>query len=339
MTAISGTSKRTRDTMGRNGLLVLAVVAALCAGSSANAVAQSYPDRPIRIVVPAAPGGPTDLPARLASQILPPRLGQPVVVENRPGAAGAIGARAVASAPPDGYLLLAGNTSVFAVLPSVSASAGYDPMENFAPVAKVSESYQILVVHPSSPWTSVKAFVDEARANPGKINYAHTGPGGLPHLTAELFRARTGVDIVGVAYKSGGEAVTGVLGRQVDATFESITILLPLIRDGKLRALAITSAKRTNLAPDLPTMMEAGVPDYEVITFNGIVAPAGTPPAIVGKLNGALNEGLGTPEMRATIAGLGAVSPLGTPQEFAAFIAAQNEKWRAVARAANIKVD
>ena len=324
--------------MGKNYML-LSVVAALCAGLGASAFAQSYPDRPVRIVVPSAPGGPTDLPARLASQILPPRLGQPVIVENRPGAAGAIGARSVATAPPDGYLLLAGNTSVFAVLPSVSASAGYDPTKNFAAVAKVSESYQILVVHPSSPWKSVKEFVDDAKANPGKLNYAHTGPGGLPHLAAELFRARTGVNIVGVAYKSGGEAVTGLLGQQIDATFESITILLPLIRDGKLRALGITSARRTSLAPDLPTMMEAGVPDYQVITFNGIVAPAATPAAIVSKLNNALNEGLSTPEMRETIAKLGAVSPLGTPEEFAAFIAAQNDKWRAVARAANIKVD
>jgi|SRR5271166_4636341 tripartite-type tricarboxylate transporter receptor subunit TctC len=324
--------------MGKNYTL-LSVVAALCAGLGASAFAQSYPDRPVRIVVPSAPGGPTDLPARLASQILPPRLGQPVIVENRPGAAGAIGARSVATAPPDGYLLLAGNTSVFAVLPSVSASAGYDPTKNFAAVAKVSESYQILVVHPSSPWKSVKEFVDDAKANPGKLNYAHTGPGGLPHLAAELFRVRTGVNIVGVAYKSGGEAVTGLLGQQIDATFESITILLPLIRDSKLRALGITSARRTSLAPDLPTMMEAGVPDYEVITFNGIVAPAATPAAIVSKLNSALNEGLSTPEMRETIAKLGAVSPLGTPEEFAAFIAAQNDKWRAVARAANIKVD
>jgi tripartite-type tricarboxylate transporter receptor subunit TctC len=147
------------------------------------------------------------------------------------------------------------------------------------------------------------------------------------------------VNIVGVAYKSGGEAVTGVLGQQVDITFESVTILLPLIRDGKVRALGITSAKRTNLAPDLPTMMEAGVPDYEVTTFNGIVAPGATPTAIISKLNSALNEGLSTPEMRETIAKLGAVSPLGTPDEFAAFIAAQNDKWRAVARTANIRVD
>jgi tripartite-type tricarboxylate transporter receptor subunit TctC len=320
-------------------LLAAIIALGVGLGDADPAAAQSYPDKPIRIIVPSAPGGPTDLPARLASQILPPKLGQPVVVENRPGAAGAIGTRAVAAATPDGYTLLAGNTSVFAVLPAVSASTGYDPIKNFAAVAKVSESYQILVVHPAAAWTSVKEFVDHAKANPGKVNYAHTGRGGLPHLTAELFKSRAGVDIVGVPYKSGGEAVTGVLGRQVDATFESITILLPLIRDGKVRALAITSRTRTPLAADLPTMIEAGIPDHEVTTFNGLVAPAGTPDEIIRLLNATLNEGLRSREMQETIARLGAVSPLGSPEEFAAFIAAQNRKWSAVAKAAGVKVD
>ena len=301
--------------------------------------AQNYPDKPIKIIVPAGAGGPTDVPARLASQILPPKFGQPVVIENRPGAGGALGARAVISAPPDGYTLLAGNTSVLAVFPSVSASAGYDPTKSFAPVAKVSESYQILVVHPSKPWKSVKELVEHAKANPNKLNIAHTGAGGLPHLTGELFLARAGVKIQGVPYRSGGEAVTAVLSEAVDMTFESITILLPLIRDGKVRALAITSRTRTPLAPDLPTMIEAGVPDYEVTTFNGIVAPAGTPASIVNALNAAMNEGLRTSEMQATITRLGAVSQPGSAQEFAAFIAAQSQKWSALAKAANIKVD
>jgi tripartite-type tricarboxylate transporter receptor subunit TctC len=326
--------------MRHRRILLTAIPALLLVATQVSpAPAQNYPDKPIRIVVPGAPGGPTDVPARFASQILPSRIGQPVVVENRPGAAGAIGARAVVAAPPDGYTLLAGNTSVLAVYPSVSSSAGYDPIKNFAPVAKVSESYQILVVHPSSPWKSVKELVDYAKANPGKLNYANTGSGGLPHLTAALFMARTGADLVGVSYRSGGEAVTAVLSEAVQLTFESITILLPLIRDGKVRALAITSATRTPLAPDLPTMIEAGVPDYEVTTFNGIVAPAGTPATIVNRLNAAMNEGMSTPEMRATIARMGAVSPLGSPEDFARFIAAQNRKWQAVAKAANIRVD
>ena len=322
---------------GRIGLVLL-LCAVLSPAAVSTVTAQSYPSKPIRLIVPSAPGGPTDMPARLLSQILP-KLGQPAVVENRPGAGGGVGARAVATAAPDGYTLLVGNTSVFAVLPSVSASAGYDPLKAFAPIAKVSESYQILVVHPSAPWRTVSDVIAQARANPGKLDYAHTGAGGLPHLTAELFRSRAGIDLVGVPYKSGGEAVTAVLAQQVQMTFESVTILLPLIGEGKVRALAITSRSRTPLAPDLPTMVEAGVPDYEVTTFNGVVAPAGTAPEIVALLGDTIGEGLRTTEMRETIARLGAVSQPGSPAEFAAFIAAQNGKWRAVARSANIRVD
>jgi tripartite-type tricarboxylate transporter receptor subunit TctC len=308
-------------------------------GAAAPAQAQTYPDKPIKIIVPAAPGGPTDVPARLASQILPPRLSQPIVVENRPGAGGAIGARAVASAPADGYTLLAGNTSVFAVIPAVSASAGYDPAKDFAPVAKVSESFQILVVLPSFPAKTLKEFLDYAKANPGKLNYAHTGPGGLPHLTTELFKAKTGTDLVGVSYRSGGESVTAVLSGAVHLTFESITILLPLIREGKVRALGVTTAKRSPLAPELPTIAEQGVADYEVLTFNGIVAPKATPAAIINKLNAAMNEGLKTPEMQETITKLGAVTNPGTPEEFAAFIQREFQKWTAVGKAANVRLD
>jgi tripartite-type tricarboxylate transporter receptor subunit TctC len=300
--------------------------------------AQTYPDHPIKLIVPSASGGPTDIPARMTAGFIP-KLGQPGVVENRPGAGGALGARSVASSPPDGYTLLVGNTSVFAVNPAVSASAGYDPLQNFAPIAKFSESFQILVVHPSLPVTSVKELLDYIRANPGKLNYAHSGIGGLPHLTAELFIARTGANIVGVPYRSGGEAVTAVLGQNVQMTFEAISILLPLIREGKVRALAVTSRARTALAPDLPTMMEAGVPDYEVTTFNGIAAPAGTPAPIIGKLNAAINEGLLTPATKETLAKLGAVASPGSPEEFAAFIAAELAKWKSVAQQANVKIE
>jgi tripartite-type tricarboxylate transporter receptor subunit TctC len=317
-----------------------AIVLAACAASVATsaAVAQSYPDRPIRLIVPAAGGGPTDIPARLVAQIIP-KLGQSCVVENRPGAGGAIAARSVATAGADGYTLLVGNTSVLAVIPAVSASAGYDPIKNFSPVAKVSESYQILVLNPSSPWKSVAELVAYAKANPGKLTYAHTGLGGLPHLTGELFKSLAGVDMLGVSYKSGGESVTAVLGHQVDMTFESITILLPLIRANKLRALAITSRTRTPLAPDLPTMIEAGVPDYEVTTFNGIVAPAGTPAAVIRLLNETINNGLRSPENQDAIKRLGAISNLGSPDDFAAFIAAQHRKWLQVAKSAHISVD
>jgi tripartite-type tricarboxylate transporter receptor subunit TctC len=316
----------------------IAALVALAVAPADEVRAQVYPDKPIRLIVPAGPGGPTDVPARLLSQILP-KLGQPVVIENRAGAGGAIGARAVVAAPPDGYTLLVGNTSVFAVAPAVSASAGYDPTRQFAAVAKFSESYQILVVRPDFTAKSAAELIALAKRRPGELNYAHTGVGGLPHMTGELFKSAAGVDIVGVPYKSGGESVTAVLGGQVEMTFESITILLPLIREGRLRALAVTSRTRTPLAPDLPTMIEAGVPDYEVTTFNGIAAPAGTPDAIVARLNAAINEGLVAPEMQETITKLGAVAVPGTAADFAAFIAAQERKWSAVAKAANIRID
>lgn len=298
------------------------------------AAAQDYPVRPIHLIVPAAPGGPTDLPARLVAQVLP-SLGQPGVVENRPGGGGVVGARSVATAVPDGYTLLVGNTSVLAVNPAVSASAGYDPDKNFAPVVKVSESYQILVVAPSSPYRSVADVIAFARQHPGKLNVAHTGQGGLPHLTVKLLEARAGIELVGVPYRSGAESVTAVLGGQVDMTLEGITILLPLIRDGKLRALAVTSRTRTPLAPDLPTMIEAGVPDYEVTTFNGLVAPAGTPAAIVARLNAAINAGLQSADMQNRLRTLGALSRPNTPAEFAAFIAAEHARWAAL----GIRVD
>src|SRR5215470_14818843 len=315
---------------------VLAAILIVAAIALVNAPigAQAFPERPIRLIVPSAPGGPTDIPARLLSQILP-KLGQPVVVENRPGAGGAIGARFVATSAPDGYTLLIGNTSV----PAVSASAGYDPDRQFSAIAKFSESYQILVVHPSVAAKTVGELIAHAKANPGRLNFAQTGAGGLPHLSGELFKSAAGVDIVGVPYKSGGDSITGVLGGQVDMTFESITVLLPLIRDGRLRALAVTSRARTALAADLPTMIEAGVPGYEVTTFNGIVAPAGTPPSIISRLNATINEGLRTPEMQASIRNLGAVSDPVSAAEFSAFIAAEGRKWSAVAKAANVHID
>ncbi len=322
----------------RLGLGICLVLASAIAVNSQTARAQKYPDKPIRLVVPSAPGGPTDVPARIVSEILP-KLGQAVIVENRPGAGGATGTRSVVSASPDGYTLLVANTSVLAVGPAVSARIGYDPVTQLVAVAKVSESYQILVTLPSFPAKTVKELVQYAKSNPGKLNYAHSGPGGLPHLTAELFRAATGTDLVGVPYKSGGEAVTAVLGGQVHLTFESITILLPQIRDGKLTGYAVTSRTRTPLAPELPTMIEAGVPDYEVMTFNGIMAPAGTPPEIVKLLNATINEGLARPEFRDTITKLGAAVTPGTPEQFSAFVAAQLSKWRNVASAANIKLD
>jgi tripartite-type tricarboxylate transporter receptor subunit TctC len=305
----------------------------------APTTAQTYPDKPVRIIVAAAAGGPSDLPARLASQILAPKLGQPVVVENRAGAGDAIGARAVATAAPDGYTLLVGNTSVMAVIPAVSASAGYDPVKDFAPIAKITEGFQILVVHPSSPWKTVKDFVDYAKANPGKINYAHTGGGGLPHLAGELFSLRSGIKLTGVSYRSGGESNAAVLSQAVHATFENIAILGALIRDSRLRALGVQSARRTPLLPDVPTMAEAGYADAEAYTFFGLVAPAGTPAPIIARLNALLNEGMQASDIQANLAKIGTESQPGSPADFAAYIATQHRKWLDVGKAADIRIN
>ena len=301
--------------------------------------ADDYPNKTIKLIVAAGAGGPTDLPARLASQILTAKLGQPVVVENRPGAGGALGARVVSSSSADGYTLLMGNTSTLAVIPAVSASAGYDPVKDFIPIVRITEGFQILVVHPSSPWKTVKEFVDDSKANPGKINYGHTGAGGLPHLAGEIFMLRSGAKMTGVSYRSGGESNTAVLSQNVHATLENIAILRTLIGEGKLRGLAAQNKTRTPLLPNLPTMAEAGVPNAEANTFFGIAAPAGTPDSIIKKLNAAINEGMATPEMQKTITSLGSESKSNTPAEFAAYIAAQHRKWVDVGKAAGVKVN
>ena len=214
-----------------------------------------------------------------------------------------------------------------------------DPVNDFAPVARITEGFQILVVHPSSPWTSIKELVDDSKAHPGKINYAHTGGGGLPHLAGELFMLRSGARMTGVSYRSGGESVTAVLSHAVHATFENIAILGPQIREGKLRALAAQNSTRTRLLPELPTMAEVGVPNAEANTFFGLVAPAGTPAAIVKKLNEALNEGMQSPEIQKLIANVGSESKPNSPEEFAAYIAVQHRKWVEVGKAAGVKID
>jgi tripartite-type tricarboxylate transporter receptor subunit TctC len=204
---------------------------------------------------------------------------------------------------------------------------------------RITEGFQILVVHPDSRWKTVKEFVDDSKANPGKINYGHTGAGGLPHLAGEIFMLRSGAKLTGVSYRSGGESVTGVLGKAIDATFENIAILRQLIADGKVRALGAQNKSRTPLLPNMPTMAEAGVADAEANTFFGLAAPAGTPADIVKKISDAMNEGLATAEMQKTITALGSQAQPNSPAEFAAYIAAQHKKWVDVGKAANVKVN
>lgn len=300
--------------------------------------AEAFPEKAIRLIVPSAAGGPTDTPARILSEILK-ELGQPVVVENRPGAAGAIGARVVAAAPPDGHTLLVGNTSVFAVIPAVSKAAGYDPTASFAAVAEIAESYQVLVVHPSSPWRTVRELSDDAKRNPSRITYAHTGPGGLPHLAMELLVSNQGATMTPVPYKGGGEVISALLGQHVDVAFQAIELVLPQIREGKLRALGVSSATRTPLAPDIPTLIEEGVSGFEVTTFQGIAAPAGTPADVVATLNATITKGLNGPEVRAQLTRLGSVPRGGTPEDFARLVGEQHEKWRSLAQSRGIETN
>jgi tripartite-type tricarboxylate transporter receptor subunit TctC len=294
--------------------------------------AQGYPDKPIKIIVSSSPGGPNDTVARLASQSLA-KLGQPVIVENRAGAGGALAAREVAAAKPDGYTLMVGNTSTMAVIPATQAKAGYDPLKDFTAVARFWESYELLVVHVDSPWKTAKELIAAAKAKPATITYAHTGAGGMPNLASELFQARTGIKLVPVPYRSGGELATAVLSKAVQCSIGDFAAMIPLVREGQLRALAVTSRARTAEAPEIPTMMEVGVPDYDVTTFFGIVAPAGTPADIVRLLNTTLNEGLKSNDAQVLIRRIGVVSHPGTPQDFADFIKAKRELWSAAAKA------
>jgi len=321
--------------------LVRSIVAVLTAiGLMTGAVsAQSYPDRLVKIIVPQGPGGPTDLLARVAAQRLQTAYGQNVIIENRGGAGGVIAAKAAGSAEGDGYTLFMGNTSVLVLIPILSKTASYDPARLFTPVARLAESYQVLVVHPSLPVKTVAELVAYAKINPSKLNYSSAGIGNTIHLAGELFNHSAGVNIVHVPYNSGAEATTAVLGGQVQMTFVNITGLPPLIADGKLRALAVTSPKRQALLPDVPTMIESGYPDFVVRAFFGIVAPAATPAAIVDKLNATINAEMTSNEMQTTLKRLGAEAGSGTAADFAAFIADERRRWSAVAKAANISID
>src|SRR5215831_20106428 len=214
------------------------------------------------MIVPSPAGGQTDVMARLMAQKMQQALGQSVIIDNRAGAGGALGARTAATAEPDGYTLFYGNTSTLAVIPAVSKNPGYDPVKNYAPVASVSESYMILVVHPSFPAKTAQEFIAYAKANPGKLNFGNAGAGNVTHLTGEMFKSLAGIDFLNVPFKGGAESITGLLGEQVHFLFESPVVLLPLIREGRLRALGVTSAQRSAEAPEIPTMVESGVAGF-----------------------------------------------------------------------------
>ena len=318
---------------------IVVLLLALACVQSGPARAQTYPDRIIKLVVGYPPGGPIDVTARLLVQKLGPILGQTIIIENRAGATGTVAAKAFASAEPDGYTLMLGNASSLAVMPAIARYRDYDTVKSFAPVAKLTEGYEVLVVDPNGPAKTVQELVAHARANPGKLNFASAGFGNLTHLSGELLKLKTGIDIVHVPYKGAPEVVAGMLAGQVHLMFGEVAGLLPLVREGKVRALGVASETRNALAPELPTLIEGGLPDFVALTFTGVLAPAATPPAIVAKLNRAINEALAAPDMRASLQRLGSEIRTGSPADFTAFLMRERAKWDEVVRLAGIKID
>jgi len=317
-------------------LVRTAIAAALLGPACVHA--QEYPARPVRVVVPFPPGGGTDIIARLVTQKVAERLGVNFIIDNRPGAGGTIGAEAVAKSPPDGYTIGVVSSS-HAINPSLYKKLSFDTLRDFAPVTLIVTGPGVLVVHPSVPAKSVKELIAFAKARPGQIYYASAGNGTPPHLAAELFKSMAGVNMVHVPYKGNTFAYTDLVAGQVSVSFPTIVSALPLVRAGRLRGLAVTSAKRSAVIPELPTIAEAGIPGYDSATWFGMLAPAGTPPAIVAKLHQESARAIHLPEIRDKFREQG-LDPVGNkPEEFAAIIRADVAKWSKVVAAAGAKID
>lgn len=316
-------------------LLLCAVLWPPVAGAAAAEPIPNYPERPIRIVVPASPGGAGDLAIRMVAPRLFERLGQPLVIENRPGAGSVIGTDLVAKATPDGHTLLA-TVSSFTIIPSTYKKLPFDPVKDFAPVTTLNSFTFIVVVHPSVPANSIKELIALAKAKPGMLNYASGGTGTPPHMGAELFKSMAGIDIVHVPYK-GADATPALLGGQVQFYVGPFGTMMPYVKSGRLKALAVTSVKRALLLPELPTVAEAGLPGFEHSAWSGMLAPARTPPAVVKKLANEVASALKMPAISERFAAEG-VEPGGiSPAEFAALLKSEIAKWAKVARQAGIK--
>ena len=320
-------------------LVGVALSVGLGLGNASLVHAQDYPSKPVRFVVPFAPGGTTDVLARLVGEKLSASLGQQFVVDNKPGAGGNVGTAQVAKAEPDGYTLLMGTVGTHAINASIYPSLPYDPVQDFAPVTLVATVPNVLVVNPEVPANSVAELIALAKEKPGELNFASSGNGSSIHLSGELFKAMTGVDIVHVPYKGSGPAVVDLLGGQVQMMFDNLPSSAPQIKAGKLRPLGVTSKERSPTLPDVPTIAEAGVPGYEALSWFGVLVPAGTRDAIVAKLQNEIAKALADPAMRERFAELGAVPVGGTSAEFADLITAETAKWAKVVQDAGIKLE
>jgi tripartite-type tricarboxylate transporter receptor subunit TctC len=311
----------------------------LAATLSTVALAQAWPTKPVRFVVPYPPGGTSDILARTIGEKLGTALGQPVVVENKPGANGNVGADYVAKAAPDGYTFLLADIGAIAISPSVYPSLPFDPVKNFAPVTMVAYSPHILVVHPSVPAKSVAELVALAKSKPGKLNYAASSTGSAPHLAGVEFAQRAKIDWNYIPYKGGAQAITDVVGGQADLLFNGMLATYPNVKGGKLRILAVSSANRLASIPDVPTVAESGYPGFETGSWQGILAPPGTPPEIVARLGGEVQKILASPEVKEKLAAQGADVRVTTGPELAGFITRERDRWAKVVKEAGIKAE
>ena len=301
--------------------------------------AQPYPSKSTRIVVGFTAGGPSDIVARIVAQQLTERMGQPFVVENRAGATGTIGAEIVAKAPADGYALYLASQTTHAVAPYMYAKIGYDPLKDFATIVRVVHNPLLMVVNPSFPVTSIKELIALAKARPGQINFATGGIGSSPHMSMELFKSMTNIDMVPIHYKGDGAAIIDVVGGQVPMLTSSMSALMPYVKSGKMRGIAVTSMKRSTVAPEFPTIAESGLEGFEVITWFGILAPAATPKEIINRLNSEIVQSVALPNVREQLVKMGFEIVANTPEQYAVFLREENVKWGKVVKDLGLRAE
>ena len=330
MTNLHHTTRRT----------LLASLAVAAAGAlPLGALAQNFPTKPITIIVPFSAGGTTDILARIVGQGLTTELGQSVVVDNKPGAGGNIGGSLAAKAAADGYTLFMGTVGTHAINQSLYKKMPFDPVKDFAPLSRVATVPNLLVAHPSQPFKTVKEMIAYAKANPGKITFGSPGSGASPHVSGELFKSMTGTDLLHIPYKGSAPAMTDLLGGQTSVMFDNMPSAIQHVRSGKLRPIAVTTAKRSPELPDVPTIAEAGVPGYEATSWFGMFAPAGTPKPVLDKLHAALIKVLNQADVKKKIAEQGGDVVAETPAQFAAFIKAESGKWGKVVKESGATAD
>jgi tripartite-type tricarboxylate transporter receptor subunit TctC len=327
------------NNMHRRALLQLASAVVLALAAPSIALAQAYPSKPIRLVVGVPPGGATDAVARIVGQKLSEQMGQPFIIENKGGAGGNIGAEAVAKSPPDGYTLFLAVIGTMAINQSLYKDMPFDTLRDFAPISQLTSMPQMLIVHPSVPAKSVRELIAYAKANPGKLSFASGGNGTATHLAGELFKSSAGIDMVHVPYKGNGPAMTDLVGGRVSAMFDQVASGLPQVKGGKLVALGVTTAKRSPAAPEIPAIAESGLAGYDVTTWHGLVAPAGTPPEIVNRLQAEVVKALASADVREKFAANGIDPVSSTPQAFGEFMKGEITKWSATVKASGATVN